>query len=186
MQKTILSSPIKGDYAMNIRWILLLSLLALALGGCGSSPQVSAKQPADSAPANPQATATEAGKNPIQLASSPETTDMPSYPSSPDKFVNLAKQDLADRLKIDVSQISLIEAVEVTWPNAALGCPSPGKNYAAGRVPGYRIRLESNGTEYVYNTDLTGQIILCPQQDEPYTNTTPGATQDPNIGVPIK
>ena len=58
---------------------------------------------------------------------------MPSYPPSADKFVNLAKQDLANNLKIDVSQISLVEVVEVTWPNAALGCPSPGKNYAAGR-----------------------------------------------------
>lgn len=176
---------------MNTRWTLLISLFALTLGGCGTSPQASAKQSSDSAFANPQETATEVvsptlPENPIQLASTPETTEMPPYPPSADKFVNLAKQDLANRLKIDVSQISLVEVVEVTWPNAALGCPSPGKNYATGRVPGYRIRLEANGTEYVYNTDLTGQIILCPQQDEPYTNATPGATQGPNIGVPIK
>jgi hypothetical protein len=171
---------------MNIRWFLLLSLPALVLAGCGSSLQVSAKQSTDSTSANTQATATEAGENPIQLASTPETTDMTSNPPSADKFINLAMQDLADRLKIDINQVSLTEATEILWPNAALGCPSPGKVYATGRVPGYRIRLQANETEFVYNTDLTGQIILCPQLDEPYTNTTPGATQDPNIGVPIK
>jgi hypothetical protein len=190
MPKTILSSPIKGDYAMNIRWILLISLLALALGGCGSSPQVSAKQSTDSAPANPQEIPTEANENPLQLAGTPEITDMPTYPPSADKFVNLAKQDLANLLKIDISQISLIEAAEVTWLNSALGCPSPGKTYAAGRVPGYRIRLEANGVEYIYNTDLTGQVILCAQPgdevDGTFNDTTPGSTQDPNIGVPIK
>jgi hypothetical protein len=140
---------------------------------------------------NPQEIATETTsptlpENPIQLASTPETTDMTSNPPSADKFVNIAKRDLANRLKIDVNQVSLIEAAEVIWPNAALGCPAPGKVYATGRVPGYRVRLQANGVEYTYNTDLTGQVILCPDPDEPFTNTTPGATQDPNIGVPIK
>jgi hypothetical protein len=177
------------------RWILLVSMLSLALGSCGGSPQiVAARQSSDSATANPKDIAaeeipTDLPENPIQLASTPETTDMDSNPPSSDKFIQLAKKNLAGRLNVDINMISLIEAVEMTWPNAALGCPSPGKVYATVQVPGYRLRLLANEVEYAYNTDLTGQVIFCPDQNDeaggPF-NITPGSTPDPNIGVPVK
>jgi|GEM_PF-1354604 len=178
---------------MNTRWILLISLLSLALGSCGGS-QVSVRQSTDPTPLNPQEISTEVissplPENPIQLARTPETPDMTSNPPSVDKFIQIAKQDLAGSLKIDANQISLIKTVEITWPNTALGCPSPGKVYASVRVPGYQVRLQANGMEYIYNMDMTGKFILCPQlSDEPgeSSNTIPGPTLDPNIGVPIK
>jgi hypothetical protein len=58
--------------------------------------------------------------------------------------------------------------------------------YSQGKVPGYQIRLEAGGVEYVYNTDLSGQVLFCPQQnDDPASlvPTTAGPTQQ--IGVPI-
>jgi len=176
---------------MSIRWILLIALLSLALGSCGDSPQAAVEQPSGQQPnqlENPTET-TNVPENPIQSASTPETSTMPIYPASADKFVNLSKKDLADRLKIDLNQVSLIEAVEITWPNSALGCPQPGMVYAAGLVPGYRLRLQANEVEYIYNTDLTGRVILCPDQSEGSgspSNNLPGATPNPNIGVPIK
>ncbi len=103
------------------------------------------------------------------------------------KFIQIATNDLATRLNIDAKSISVISAESITWPNAALGCPSPGKVYAQGKVPGYQIRLEVDGIEYIYNTDLLGQVLLCTQQDpddlDSLSPTTPGPTQQ--IGVPI-
>lgn len=178
---------------MKTHWILLISLLSLALGSCSSS-QAEVGQSSEPAQLNPQKISTDGPsidlpENPIQLAGTPEATDMTSNPILVDKFIQIAKQDLADRLKIDLDQFSLIEAVEMNWPDAALGCPSPGKVYAQGRVPGYRVRLEVNGVRYSYHMDQTGQYVLCPElnpdKDVP-NSVTPGQTQSVDPGVPIK
>ncbi|HSB00797.1 MAG TPA: hypothetical protein VLE49_09110 [Anaerolineales bacterium] len=104
------------------------------------------------------------------------------------KTTQIVIKDLATRLGIDTEGIHVVSTKALVWPNAALGCPSPGKVYAQGRVPGYQIRLEAGSVEYVYNTDLSGQIILCPQYDpdnpDSQLPTAPGPT--PHIGPPIK
>jgi hypothetical protein len=111
----------------------------------------------------------------------PEDTDMPPIPPPVEKFVSLAKQDLANRLQIDARTISLVKAENINWLNAALGCPRPGKVYPKGRVPGYRIWLNTEGKEYLYHTDYHGQVILCPELNP----DVPGpATPTPKIGVP--
>jgi hypothetical protein len=106
------------------------------------------------------------------------------------KFVDLAVQDLAGRLNVSVDQITVVEATPMTWPDAALGCPSPGKVYAQGRVPGYRITLEVSGVNYVYHTDQTGRIVLCPEVNpdevDPASPAKTGPTPTIQIGVPIK
>lgn len=111
----------------------------------------------------------------------PEATEMPSTPPPVEKFVSLSKKDLASRLQIDASTISLVKTENINWLNAALGCPRPGKVYPQGRVPGYRIWLNAEGKEYLYHTDYHGQLILCPELNP----DMPGpATPTPKIGVP--
>ena len=111
----------------------------------------------------------------------PEATDMPSTPPLVEKFVSLSKRDLANRLQIDASQISLVRTEHIVWLNAALGCPRPGKMYPQGRVPGYRIWLNTQGKEYLYHTDYHGRLILCPELNP----DVPGpVTPTPKIGVP--
>lgn len=111
-----------------------------------------------------------------------EATDMPSTPPPVEKFVSLSKKDLASRLQIDASEISLVRAEHIIWLNAALGCPRPGKAYPQGRVPGYRVWLNAEGKEYLYHTDYRGKVILCPELNP----DVPGpATPTPKIGVPI-
>ncbi len=110
-----------------------------------------------------------------------EATDMPSTPPPVEKFVSLSKKDLANRLQIDASQISLARTEHTNWLNAALGCPRPGKVYPQGRVPGYRVWLNAEGKEYLYHTDYRGKHILCPELNP----DMPGpATPTPKIGVP--
>ncbi len=177
----------KGEYILRIHWLLLTLLFLLALASC-TSPQGESIQspPQEALPEKPSPTPTE---NPLQLLrDTPESTEMPSNSPPVEKFVSLAKKDLAERLKIAADEINLVKTAEMTWPDSALGCPSPGKVYAQGRVPGYQIRLEAKGAEYVYNTDLRGTVLLCPQNDPDHPDSnaplTPGPTSQ--IGVPIK
>ncbi len=173
--------------------ILVITLLSLAVAGCGGSAAADEQSPERAATLDPQEISTEppAGtlpENPLQLAGTPEATNMTSNPQSVEKFIELARRDLGDRLTIEPDQISLIEAVEITWPNAALGCPSPGKVYASGLVSGYQVKLEVNKIAYDYHMDQNGQFVLCPNYDEdaPLYPTTPGETQSVDPGVPIK
>jgi hypothetical protein len=106
-----------------------------------------------------------------------------------DKLVGLAKQDLADRLSIDVDQITLLKATEILWPDISLGCkPGSGQILTRGRVYGYRVWLEAERQEYIYHTGLTGQIILCPKlnpgANNPLLSKTPGSNQTPQSGTP--
>lgn len=176
---------------MRTRWISLVFLVSLAFAGCVPSeagPDPSTELP----PPDPQEVPSEepsptSTENPLQLNNTPESKEMPSNPPPVEKFVSLAKRDLAERLQIQPGEIALIKTAEMTWPNAALGCPSPGKVYAQGQVPGYQLWLQAEGVEYVYNTDLLGQVILCPQYHSDDLDSlipkTPGPTKQ--IGVPI-
>lgn len=110
---------------------------------------------------------------------------MPSNPALVEKFVALSKKDLASRLHIKEDEIILQKTVEMVWPDAALGCPAPGRVYAKGRVPGFQIRLETGGLKYIYNTDQSGTIILC-MLEKPDGSVEPFSTAGPEIGVPIK
>ena len=178
---------------MKLIWIILLVLLTVVVAGCGSfetspaSPVNNDKPQAS--PSQPSPTTTPA-KNPIQPTEPSGSINMPSTPPPVEKFEALTINDLATNLNISKEQVTLLESTEIIWPDAALGCPSPGKVYAQGRVPGFKIRLEAGGQEYIYHTDLTGQVILCPEIDPNNLDNVPptstGPTQDPNIGVPIK
>lgn len=105
-----------------------------------------------------------------------------SDPPPVEKIVQLTQQDLANRLGIDPAGIKLVKSEERLWPNKALGCPRPGVFYAPGRVPGFQIWLEVDGTEYIYNTDYNGTLILCPELNPHVPNTDTG----PTPGVPIR
>ena len=76
-------------------------------------------------------------------------------------LVEKAKQDLAQRLSISVTQINLVEAIEVEWSDASLDCPQPGMDYIQVLTPGYRILLESGGNEYEYHSNRDTHVVYC-------------------------
>lgn len=162
---------------MKNRWILLFLALLLLVTACSPTQPVEEDLP----PLDPQAPPAQGSST-----STPEVSDMPTDAPPVKKFVDLAKKDLLSRTQVDAASINLASSEEVLWPNAALGCPEPGKTYAQGRVPGFRIWLEAGGVQYDYHTDWEGQVILCPDPgldldaSQP-TNTGP----TPQIGVPI-
>ena len=166
---------------MKTGWISLIFLLSLTLGSCAISEAGVEKAPELPTPEPEIIPSENSTEPPVQLERTPEPTEMSATPPV-EKFVTLVKQDLAGRLGVETGKIALVKTDEKLWLNAALGCPRPGVFYPAGRVPGFQIWLEVDGTEYVYNTDFNGTVILCPELN-PHV---PNSDIDPTPGVPIR
>lgn len=61
-----------------------------------------------------------------------------------------ARQDLARRLGVDEQHILEGSGEKTDFPDAALGAPIEDEMSAQMITPGWRIRLEANGTTYEY------------------------------------
>jgi hypothetical protein len=142
----------------------LAAATLLLMAACGQP--TSSTQPADeiAAAAGGSALAPTA-----HLGSTATAAPLPPASARPEpaieKFIALARRDLAGRLRIAAEQITALDTAAITWPDAALGCPQPGAVYPRGRVPGFRITLEAQSQLYRYHTDRVGQIVLCPSAD---------------------
>jgi hypothetical protein len=77
-------------------------------------------------------------------------------------LIEKIKEDLAKRLSIPSTEIRLVEATQVTWPDASLGCPKMGVMYVQVVTPGFQIVLETGGKKYNYHTDTKDRVLLCP------------------------
>lgn len=60
------------------------------------------------------------------------------------------QKDLAQRLKLTVADIAVIDVQAKVWSDAALGMPAPEQLYAQVLTPGWRIVLEARSTRYLY------------------------------------
>ena len=76
-------------------------------------------------------------------------------------LMQAAKKDLAQRLGVALTEISISRIESVTWPNTALGCPVPEQDYGESKVRGFRITLDHNGQSFGYHTDQK-RAIPCP------------------------
>lgn len=127
---------------MIFRWTLVVALSVLALMGCG--------------PSQPNG----------------EVAEMTLTPIDPglQKFVQLAKEDLAQRLAIAVDEIELIEAKAVVWPDSSMGCPQPGMAYLQVPEDGALIVLQAQGNKYEYHNGGSRGLFLCELR---FKNETP-------------
>jgi hypothetical protein len=171
-----------------ILWISLIYLLVFAFGCAPSSP---------GGPNEPLAP-------PAQEAFSPTLTDSPSQgdtiemnPTTPadaglQNLIERAKEDLAQRLKIVLTEISLIDAKAVVWPDASLGCPQPGMKYKQVPEDGALIVLQVNGINYEYHNGGSRGLFLCqkaakdpnPPPKIDLQNLTPSRVDPSNPGTP--
>ena len=153
----------------------LFLLGALWLTACASSPAATVPIPS----ANPSTASQPASEGLFDTPTQEPvvTINPPQSESLTKKLAALTVADLAARLSLDANQITVLSTQPVTWPNSALGCPLPGKVYAQSRIPGFRITLQSAGTQYVYNTDQTGTVLFC---------AAPNSSADDVITPPIQ
>jgi len=88
-------------------------------------------------------------------------TDSPTVDPGLQHLVDQVKEDLAQRLSIPTTQISLVEAREVVWPDASLGCPQPGMKYKQVPEDGALIIVQVGETIYEYHNGGSRGLFLC-------------------------
>jgi hypothetical protein len=71
-------------------------------------------------------------------------------------------EDAARRTGVGKADLSVVNAVAVTWPDGSLGCPQPGVNYTMALVPGYRITVRAGERVLDYHASRRGYFVLCP------------------------
>ena len=160
---------------MKMYWIFPLLVLAFISSGCNSSPtgmddsqkqQVGTIEESPTQVVMPTVT-TESPKQIMPIStdqgdSIQMTQPLPTpYDPGVQVMIDKAVDDLAQRLGIPKAEIKVVEVIEVTWPDASLGCPKMGLMYAQVVTPGYQITLEANGKPYSYHTDSKETVILC-------------------------
>jgi hypothetical protein len=60
---------------------------------------------------------------------------------------------------VDPTEVVVLTAEAVTFPNGGLGCPEPGMMYTDVLTPGYRVVVEAGGREYDYRAGARGGEI---------------------------
>lgn len=149
---------------MKHRWISMVLLTALALTSCGSPQPTEAGQELE--PMEPKAPAPTSSVVEV----SPLSTFTPAADSQP--ILNLSDpalkaliaksmDDLAQRFSIPAEQITLQEAIEVTWPDSSLGCKDSTLEYLQVITPGYLLRFQAMDKIYEYHTDKMNTILYC-------------------------
>jgi hypothetical protein len=130
-------------------WALAIAVGALLAGACGAADDASTT------------TTTEAD------VAAPTPTSLPDE-------VAAAAADLADRLGVEPSNVTMVSHQDVTWSDGSLGCPQPGNSYTQALVDGYRIVLSVDDTEYHYHGRSGGVPFLC---EAPRLPGSVGATE---------
>ncbi len=90
----------------------------------------------------------------------PQATEV-KPPAKAERVVQLARQDLAQKLGLEGEAIRLVSVEAVEWSDTSLGCPQPGMMYAQVITPGFRVVLAAQGQTYEYHTDLERSVVLC-------------------------
>ena len=149
--------------AMKIKTLLLLA--ALLLTACATDVSDALSPPKNQNPVNlggsqiPNPVDPSIGDTPVPMEDL--TTQQTSVPEAAIPLVNIAIQDLAQRLGVGLDEITVAHFEEVDWPDASLGCPQPGIDYGQVITPGYQIVLSSAEEGFNYHADKAGIILLC-------------------------
>ena len=139
---------------MKTKLMMLMMLSAVLLAACG-------------APSTPPTVPT----SPPSVPTSPPSVlpTMPASPLNPDSGTGAAagqdaavansRRDLAERLNIDPSVITVVSVEAVDWPDGCLGVQTPGVMCTMVITPGYRVILEADGKQYEYHTNASGDAV---------------------------
>lgn len=104
----------------------------------------------------------------LQSNASPDTSDQTDNP-----IIVQAKEDLAKRLGVQISEIELLSFEEVVWPDSSLGCPQPGMAYAQMLTPGFLIILSVDDQAYEYHASRGTEVIYCENPELPVPGEPP-------------
>jgi hypothetical protein len=151
--------------------LVAAAFLTIGLAACqepdeGRSPEpgdgdATTLTPTDEPTEDPTEDPTE---NPTDVESS-EPTETPSGPTDP--RVDAAVADLAERLAVTEDDVTAGSLEEVTWTDGSIGCPAEGQSYTQALVPGARLVLTVDGTDYAYHGEGEEALFYCETPVEP-------------------
>jgi hypothetical protein len=75
--------------------------------------------------------------------------------------------DAASGAGVDPSEVEVVAAEAVTWPDGSLGCPQPDQMYTQALVPGYRVIVEIDGEELHFHASESGEFAFCANPQPP-------------------
>ncbi len=101
-------------------------------------------------------------------------------PENAKKVVELAKNDLAARLNISGSSVTVEDVIPEEWPDTSLGYPEPDKAYAQVITPGYVIFLYAEGETYEYHSNYT-RIAPPPEPVKEPNEKIPNRTEQSKV-----
>ncbi len=166
---------------MRTLWVVIIAL-SLSLAACTGAP---------GAAETPQSLPTEADTQPVPQpsATEPPVLATPTHiPVDIPPIQRAAIASLAQTLGVQDSEISVVSAESVTWPNGCLGVQRLGVMCTQNMVPGFRIVLSVNDKQYELHTNLDGSVIVPADT----ALLAPGPAQDAaikqlatNLGVPM-
>jgi hypothetical protein len=148
-------------------WIKITSIVSFVIFLAACNQVVTPSLP-DEALAPPASTA------PVVDTQTASEMTQPTPPPGMEFLIEKAREDLAQRLSIGLTQISLVEARAVVWPDSSLGCPQPGMRYLQVPEDGALIRLQVGDQLYPYHSGGFREPFLCEQTGK-----------DPNPPTPI-
>lgn len=96
----------------------------------------------------------------------PGEVTMPMGGLSDDTLADLVAAAAADA-GVDIDEISIVTAEQVTWRDGAIGCPEPGMMYTQALTPGYRVVLEIDGEDHHFHASETGEFFYCDDPEPP-------------------
>ena len=132
--------------------ILVVLVSATLLAACAASDGASPSEPAESGvPASAD----------VLPGSSPVVGDVPTA------MLERAIADAATAAGVDPSEVEVVAAEAVTWPDGALGCPQPDQMYTQALVPGYRVILAIDGDELNFHASESGEFAFCADPQPP-------------------
>ena len=134
----------------------IVTSVCLLLGTAGAiAPPAAGGNPALQSIAPPE-------RVPAPLDTTPMTPGTPVSSSViPIEVRRAVAADAAQRFRVAPGAVVLTRAERVTWPDASLGCPEPGRVYTQVLVPGFRIVAKTTAGELLYHTDSGGSIVNC-------------------------
>lgn len=138
-------TSVRRTAATRIRLAAAMLPLVLAggvLAGCGNE--------ADNEPTT-QETAVDPSETPTDAPTDTPTDEETPVPGADSRVVKRAIKDLAEREKVDASEIQVVAVEDVTWSDSSLGCAKPGKMYTQALVEGQRITLRIGDADFAYH-----------------------------------
>ena len=82
----------------------------------------------------------------------------------PEPAAAKARADLAARLAVSQSAITIMLVEDKTWNDGCLGLGGPAESCLQALTDGFRVELLAQGKTYVYRTDKTGASVRAETQ----------------------